>query len=77
MEKRFDITDAWNEQTDPENERNETCYAYFKGEYLQKLRVEYANNGYAWFCRDVALRRLGEKAVDRLERAFEEELVGQ
>jgi len=68
----IDITDAWLEQTDPENERNEVCLAYLHSEkYDDGMRVAGIaiedNDGTTYRNRDWAVKILGADAIWRVE----------
>ena len=76
-----DITDAWVEETDPDNERGETCRAYFRAEPCKFTNwrhedvrgAEYVLTGICaggqYFDRAHAIGFLGFDAVCRIEDA--------
>lgn len=72
---REDITDAWQEETDPENERGEICEAFFNDDVsgygcrcaLVAIRVTGAE-GQIPLPRELALALLNPMTVTRLER---------
>lgn len=74
-----DISDVWSEENDPENERGETCEAFFDDEVsghgchcaLIAIRVAGGFGDDLWSLnlpRDIAMKLLNPMTVTRLER---------
>ena len=71
MERQTDITDAWGEQTDPENERGETCGAIFeydRHDDLSLARIEITDDN-TTITRDRAwaAKVMGGEVIERIE----------
>ena len=76
MTNLMDITDAWNEVVDPENEYGHTVTAVFKGDYVSYASVEYNDRDpKGHLARTSLIRVLGEETVLRIERVWEDEQV--